>query len=291
MLYTLFPIWARGNLGEDRSNTAEHKRTAILKYIEEMNKSNEAYLDEYFDSDVIFHGATGDMNLEQFKAFHHQVLTAFAGATMTAEDIMVNDDKVVTRWRLTGNHQGPFMGIQPTGKDITISGIIISRFENGKVVEEWEEANIAGLMKQLGAKPTDEMKSPQMIILEQNKAIARKWFEEVINHRNLDAIDKYYSTDYVHHGPEGAEMKGLDEVRSFAASILEASNNRKAVVEQQVADGDLVVTRFVSSGNNTGSFLRKQPTGDIWTTEGIVISCIKDGKITEDWEIVHFSGL
>ena len=45
------------------------------------------------------------------------------------------------------------MGIKPTGKKITIKGIIISRFENGKVVEEWEEANGVNILQQLGVLP------------------------------------------------------------------------------------------------------------------------------------------
>jgi steroid delta-isomerase-like uncharacterized protein len=126
--------------------------------------------------------------------------------------------------------------------------------------------------------------------LEENKAIARKWFEEVINKRNLDAIAEFYSADYVHYGPESAEIRDLEKVRAFAASILAASDDRHAVVELQIAEGDLVVTRFTSSGSHTGTFRGVEPTGEIWTTEGIVISRIKNGKITEDWEIVHISG-
>ncbi len=127
---------------------------------------------------------------------------------------------------------------------------------------------------------------------EATKALARRWFEEVINQRNLDAISDIYAADYVHHGPEeGAEMRGLETVRRFAASILAASDDRRAVVEQQVAEGDLVVTRFTSSGRHTGSIRGVEPTGKVWTTEGIIISRIEDGKIAEDWEIVHISGL
>lgn len=122
------------------------------------------------------------------------------------------------------------------------------------------------------------------------KAIARRWFDEVINQRDLDAIADIYAADYVHHGPEGAEMQGPETVRTFAASILAASDDRRAVVEQQVAEGDLVVTRFISSGRHTGRFQGVEPTGEVWTTEGIVISRIEDGKIAEDWEIVHHSG-
>ena len=122
------------------------------------------------------------------------------------------------------------------------------------------------------------------------KAIARRWFEEVINQRNVDVIPDIYAADYVHYGPEAAEIRGLETVQRFAAAILAASDDRRAVVEQQVAEGDLVVTRFTSSGHRTGPFQGVEPTGEVWTTEGIVISRIENGKIVEDWEIVHHSG-
>lgn len=123
------------------------------------------------------------------------------------------------------------------------------------------------------------------------KALGRRWFDEVINQRNLDVIAEIYAADYVHHGPDGTEIRGSGTVREFAASILAASSDRRAVVEQQVAEGDLVVTRFVSTGHHTGVFRGTPPTGKVWRTEGIVISRIEDGKIAEDWEIVYHSGL
>ena len=124
-----------------------------------------------------------------------------------------------------------------------------------------------------------------------NKALARIWFEEVINQRSLDAIDQNYTPDYVHHGAQGAEIRGIENARGFADSLLAASADRIAVVEQQVAERDLVVTRFTSRGTHTGTFRGVAPTGGEWVTEGISISRIEAGKIAEDWEIVHVSGL
>lgn len=128
-------------------------------------------------------------------------------------------------------------------------------------------------------------------IIAANKQLARRWFDDVINRRNLDAIANTYAADYVHHGAEGVDIRGLEATRAFAASILAASKDRKAIVEQQVAEDDLVVTRFTSSGHHTGVFRGVEPTGRLWNTEGICISRIENGKIAEDWEIVHQSGL
>lgn len=60
------------------------------------------------------------------------------------------DDKVVTRWTMRGTHQGEFRGITPTGKQITVTGIGIFRFSNGKVVESWDTFDQLGMMRQLG---------------------------------------------------------------------------------------------------------------------------------------------
>ena len=123
------------------------------------------------------------------------------------------------------------------------------------------------------------------------KELARRWFEEVINQRDLDAIREIFAADYVWHGPGGAKLVGVEEVREFAAAILAASDDRRATVHQQVQEGNLVVTRFTSRGHHTGPYRGVEPTGEIWTTEGIVISRIEDGRIAEDWEVIYQSGM
>lgn len=125
--------------------------------------------------------------------------------------------------------------------------------------------------------------------IEVSKAIARRWFDEVINKRNLDAVADIYAADYVYHGPGGFELRGPEAAREFAASVLAASDDRHAVVEQQVAEGDLVATRFISTGHSTGPWQGVEPDGKIWITEGIDISRIQNGKIVEDWEIIYQS--
>lgn len=60
---------------------------------------------------------------------------------------------VATRWTGTGSHRGELMGIQPTGKHATVSGMTISRLSGGKIVEEWSNWDTLGLMQQLGVVP------------------------------------------------------------------------------------------------------------------------------------------
>ena len=78
---------------------------------------------------------------------------AFHGLHVTVDDIMADGDKVTARFTARGVHKGEFMGLPPTGKAITMTGIEIFRLNDGKIAELWGEANLMGLMQQLGILP------------------------------------------------------------------------------------------------------------------------------------------
>ena len=78
---------------------------------------------------------------------------AFEHLNVTVEDMVAEGNKVTARFTARGIHKGQFMGLPPTGKSITITGIEIFRIENCKIAELWGEANMLGLMEQLGIVP------------------------------------------------------------------------------------------------------------------------------------------
>ena len=69
-------------------------------------------------------------------------LAAIADLIVTIEDQIVEDDKVVTRWKATGTPQVEFAGIKPNGRPITVTAIHIHRVQNGKLIEHWEAINL-----------------------------------------------------------------------------------------------------------------------------------------------------
>ena len=79
---------------------------------------------------------------------------AFENLNVTVEDMLAEEDRVAARFTARGIHKGPFMGLPPTGKPITMTGMEIFRLENGKIAELWGEANLIGLMQQLGILPS-----------------------------------------------------------------------------------------------------------------------------------------
>lgn len=79
---------------------------------------------------------------------------AFPDLQATIEDVIVEGDKVAVRGTVRGTHRGELMGIPPTGKQVTVTLIDINRIENGKLAERWGEADMLGMMQQIGAVPS-----------------------------------------------------------------------------------------------------------------------------------------
>ena len=135
-------------------STEENK--AVLRRNEEaFNKGDLAIADETIAPDYIYHGSSGQefKGLEGFKQIITMFRTAFPDLHVTVEDMVAEGDKVAHRLILRGTQKGDLMGIAPTGKQVTVSAITISRFADGKEVEAWSNLDQLGMMQQLGVVP------------------------------------------------------------------------------------------------------------------------------------------
>jgi predicted ester cyclase len=115
-------------------------------------------IDEILDPDFVCYdpnSETGEIRgadtiKDEIKYFRNAV----PDLTYTVEDQIVEDDKVVSRYTVSGTHQGEFFSVAGTGERIEMTGIDMDRFdESGKLVEEWPEYDLLGAMKQMGAIP------------------------------------------------------------------------------------------------------------------------------------------
>ena len=120
---------------------------------ESWNGGNLDLLDELFAADYVGHDAPrpdpvrGPEGMRDFLRMYHH---AFSNAHITLDDVIVRDDKVVTRWTGRGTHDGDLMGMPPTGKAVEFVGIRIFRVADGKIAEGWVVWDTFGLMRQLG---------------------------------------------------------------------------------------------------------------------------------------------
>jgi serine phosphatase RsbU (regulator of sigma subunit) len=143
----------RKQLGKEKTSVSTEENRAIFRrYAEEVtNKRNLEVADEIFDRYRAHQpdGSVLERGPEDVKRFQAEVGNAFHNLHATIEDQIAEGDKVVTRYRIRGIHQGEFRGIAPTGKQTEFTGISIFRFsKEGKVVESWDSYDQLSLMRQ-----------------------------------------------------------------------------------------------------------------------------------------------
>jgi steroid delta-isomerase-like uncharacterized protein len=128
---------------------------------------------------------------------------------------------------------------------------------------------------------------------EENKAIGRRVVEEIYGGRNVDAADEIYSADYVDHDPTTPDemRRGPEGIRQQAAMYHSAFQPLDMRVEDQVAEGDRVVTRWSGRGTHSGELMGVAATGKEVSVKGITIARIADGKIQEEWTDWNALGL
>ena len=132
-------------------STKENK--AILRHLfKELNKGNLNVLDELFAEDFVDrYPVPGEMpNKEGFKQILVGTRKTFPDFHWSLEDIIAEGDKGTYRFTMHGTDKGGYIGLPPTGKQVSFAGIGILRFVNGKVVERWTIADSMTLLHQLG---------------------------------------------------------------------------------------------------------------------------------------------
>ncbi len=135
-------------------STEENKALTRRAY-EALNQRNWAAFAELVTTDFVLHNASMTMQgLEAYQQFLSMYHAAFPDANVTIEDMIAEGDTVVVRQTFSGTHTGELMGILPTGKQISGTGIQITRIANGKAVEQWFNGDDLGLVQQLGMVPS-----------------------------------------------------------------------------------------------------------------------------------------
>ena len=119
---------------------------------------------------------------------------------------------------------------------------------------------------------------------DENKKIARRVFDEVWSQGKLDLADEILTPDFVGRpGGMGEPFKGPAGAKEFIGRLREAFPDITFVVEEMVAEGDLVATRWTGTGTHHGEFMGFEPTGRQATVAGMTMQRFKDGRIVEGW--------
>ena len=133
---------------------AQEMEAAARSLFEHAQRGEYEAFDAVVDPDFVIHSGSDDYHgsagLTQMVEGYRQVLS---GLNVTIEDQFTSGDEVATRFTVRGRHEGEFMGVAPTGRDVVFGGITISRFRDGRIAEEWEYADVVALLAQIGALP------------------------------------------------------------------------------------------------------------------------------------------
>jgi len=126
----------------------------------------------------------------------------------------------------------------------------------------------------------------------QNKAVAKRFFE-AWNARDLDAFDEIVAPDAVTHDPQNpfSDIRGPEGAKRLAEMYHAAYSDSRFEVHEQIAEGDLVVTRWTGKGTHDGELMGMPPTGKWVEVDGVAIDRISGGKIVESWNCFDALGM
>jgi predicted ester cyclase len=128
--------------------------------------------------------------------------------------------------------------------------------------------------------------------VEENKAIFRRYVEEVGNKGNLDLADEIFDRYISHQSDSRTEERGPEDVKRFIGEFRQAFPDFRTTIEYQVAEGDMVATRWRASGTHQGEFRGIAPTGKPVAMTGIgVFRFSNEGKVVESWDNLDELGM
>jgi steroid delta-isomerase-like uncharacterized protein len=123
-----------------------------------------------------------------------------------------------------------------------------------------------------------------------NKALVRRWFEET-DRGNLSIVDELLPVDYLDHNPPLPDLPpGRDGVRQSVLLLREAFPDAVHTIDDQIAEGDKVMTRLTTRATFTGECLGYQPTGQVIQISGIAVHRVVDGRLVEHWAHMDMAG-
>jgi predicted ester cyclase len=125
---------------------------------------------------------------------------------------------------------------------------------------------------------------------EANKALVRRWFAET-DRGNLGIIDELLPEDYLDHNPPLPDLPpGREGVRRSIMLLRAAFTDVVHTIEDQIAEGDKVMTRLNTRARFVGECLGYQPTGELVEISGIAVHRVTDGRLVEHWAHMDMTG-
>lgn len=289
--------------------STEENKALVGRIYEESFRHNPEVVDLYADPAIINGQPLSRAVWRQAAAVF---LAAFPDLDGTIEDMVAEGDRVVVRATGGATHRGDFIHpavgrVPPTGRRVRWSIIDSFRIADGKVVEEWAIRDTLGMLQQMGAIPAPppagggapvtagghlQSAGPAMPTdPDEAKALVRRWYEAGGNEGTLDRLDELYAPTWAGHFPQDSELTGAASHKHLLQLFQAAFPDMRYTVEDLVAEGDRVASRYTACGTHRGELRGIPPTGKEVTTIGMNIHRVAGGKIAEQWAQYDMLGL
>ena len=132
-------------------STENNKETVRRWIIGIWNSGDFGLIEELASEDYVYEAPShGEIRGDAFRDFVAEVRSAFPDLNNTIESQISEGEIVVTRGTTRGTHQGPFGQLAPTGKSVSVPWVFFTRFQDGRILEDWEIYDGLGMMTQLG---------------------------------------------------------------------------------------------------------------------------------------------
>ncbi|MCW3097567.1 MAG: hypothetical protein JWL77_3185 [Chthonomonadaceae bacterium] len=126
---------------------------------------------------------------------------------------------------------------------------------------------------------------------EENKRVIQRFIDEALNRKNLDSLETLVAEDFVEQVPFPGQGPGREGLRDTLRAFIVAFPDMHWAIEEQIAEGENVVTRFTMSGTHQGAFLGMLPTGKAVKVWGIVMDVVREGRMAESRILMDTIGL
>ena len=262
-----------------------------------------AKIDQYVVPTVVVHDQPeGQQDLAGWKATIANINNAFSEIKATKLGAWAQGDLVGAHLQFDMRSTGEFNGIKSTGEMVSVRGIEIMRYDQGKIAERWATFDRHGLMQQLGAAPGKPVITPgeserrdaapdpvanQKLI---EGFLTSKAFSGTTPEERSAALSGVIAEDALFHGLD-PKSQGLSGFTSRVEDVMTATAEQQPSTVAVLADGDMVIAHWENSMVHSGELMGRKPTGMRLTARGTDLYRIAEGKIVEGWQYMDTAGL
>ncbi len=303
----MIPLEKQGLPGGHFLSINEMKDLTIHLF-EEANRQNLDVFTELLAPDFVSYGGAGFQDLhgpEAFRQLYLQFLAAIPDLQFRVDGLIAEGNICAVRGTLGGMHQGNFMGFAPpTGRRLSWTGTALLRFNaQGLIDARWQEWDGLTVMQQMGVIPTPpggDTRLPDPVpphvvggrhtSPSQNKAMVRRFLDEVWNKGNLAVADEIFHPQAT--SPSAPQLPpGPEAVKILATMFRQAMPDYHIEIIELLADGDQVLVWFTQSGTQQGELMGIPASGKKATWGEIGILRFAGGQVVESWYNVDMLGL